>query len=95
MPVKHLNKRNSRQKKLMTSVGMAKRDIDVVTFDQGTLHGKEKAIVRQFNQIQKDYSRLMIDLLKELDLVKSWIGTQAIAKRNKLKNQLENKLFKD
>jgi hypothetical protein len=54
----------------------------------------EAAIIRQFHRIQKGYSRLMNDVAKELDLVKSWIGSQASLKRNDLKVRLSSRLTK-
>ena len=52
----------------------------------------EEAIIRQFHRIQKGYSRLMDDVAKELDLVKNWIGSQAMIKRNDIKSKITSRL---
>lgn len=95
MTTKNFNKKNPRQKRLIRSVGVSHIDREVVGFDLSSLEGREKAIVRQFNQIQKDYSRLMMDVVKEFDLLKGWLGTQASIKRNEIKSRLSARLNKD
>ena len=55
----------------------------------------EDAIVRQFHLIQKGYSRLMVDVAKELDLVKIWLGSQASLKRKELKSRITSRLLRN
>lgn len=90
MTAKHLNTkhpgpgRNSRKKKLVSALSMPKKDVEGHASEHSGPRGREEAISQQFNRIQRDYSRLIGDVLKEFNLVKGWIGTKA----NKLKSQL-------
>ena len=63
--------------------------------DLTTIKGKEAAILRQFNQIQRDYFKLMSDVYKELTLLRGWIGSQAQNKRVELTNRLSARLSKE
>ena len=93
MPAKRHLKKTTSHKKLIralptiNNVGYA--------LDRSSPKGKEAAIVRQFHQIQKNYTRLMTDVAKELVLVKSWIGSQAATKRNDLKARLNARLSRN
>lgn len=95
MAVKHLNKKNARQKKMIQSIAVTKNEGVGSSFDLNTVEGREAAIIRQFNQIQKDYVRLMTDVVKELDLVRGWIGTQAIHKRDEIRTLLNTRLSRN
>jgi hypothetical protein len=92
MSAKHSNKKNTRQKKLIHAMDLNKNEEKGMSFDLTSIEGREAAIVRQFNQIQRDYSRLMADVVKEFDLVKGWIGNQATSKTNELKSRLSARL---
>ena len=99
MPTKRHPKNTSRQKRLIHT---QKRLIHTVGTqaeahlpDRNSPEGKEAAIVRKFHQIQRSYTRLMADVAKELDLVKGWIGTQAMIKRKDLKARLSSRLSRN
>ena len=94
MPVtkRHPNK-SPRQKRLIHSVAVMKNDSQ--SLDKDSIECREAAIIRQFHQIQKGYTRLLTDVAKELDLVKGWIGSQAITKRNDLKARLSAKISRN
>lgn len=92
MPAKSLNKKSTRQKRLIHSIAVNKGESEGLTYDLSTLEGREAAIARQFNQIQKDYSKLIVDVAREFDLVKGWIGTQASTKRDEIKTMLSTRL---
>lgn len=94
MPVKHLVKKNTRQKKLIHRVSMNMEGAGVSEPNLSSVKKREAAIVRQFNQIQKDYLRLVSDVVKELDLVKGWIGNQAMSKKDQLRTRLNTRLSK-
>ncbi|MDD4972998.1 MAG: hypothetical protein PHY93_01535 [Bacteriovorax sp.] len=87
MPIKRHPKKTTRQKRLIHSMVNTKSE-DTRT----STEGREKEIIRQFHQIQKGYTRLLTDVAKELDLVKGWIGSQAVTKRNDLKARLSARL---
>lgn len=91
MSAKHL-KKNTRQKKLINTFAVTGSQSDNKSDRVNSVEGKEAAIIRQFNQIQKDYMKLMNDLVKEFGLVKGWIGSQALSKRKALKNSLTSRL---
>lgn len=95
MSAKHLNKKTTRQKKLIHTVAALKNNEGSMSFDLNSTAGREAAIVRQFNLIQKDYLKLMNDVAKEFDLVKGWIGTQAMMKRDEIKTKLSTRLSRD
>jgi hypothetical protein len=89
MPIKRHPRKSARQKRLIHAVATAGSD----SLDQASsIEGREKEIIRQFHQIQKGYTRLLSDVAKELDLVKDWIGSQAITKRNDLKARLSARI---
>lgn len=99
MTTKHLNKkinnmrpRNIRQRRLIKSINVTSGARGVSYTNENSLKGTEAAIIRQFNLIQKDYSKLMNDVMKELDLLKGWIGTQAVSRSNALKTRLSSRL---
>ncbi len=46
---------------------------------------EEEIISEQFHRIQKKYANLISDVVKEIDLIKNWIGGQAISRRNAIK----------
>lgn len=95
MSAKHLKPKSTRQKKMIQSIATTNKiEGDYSSFDLSTVKGREAAIVRQFNQIQKDYSKLMTDLMKELDLVRGWISTQAVNKRDEFRSRLSTRLSK-
>ena len=79
----------TRQKRLINSVATTTKDAAHAN------ERREDEIIRQFHQIQKGYSRLMVDVAKELDLVKNWLGTQAITKRNEIKTRLSARLSRN
>ena len=93
MVIKKNVKKTGRQKRLI----QATTDINDMSFslDGSSPKGREAAIIRQFHQIQKGYTKLMNDVVKEVDLVKGWIGTQAETKKNELKNRFGPRLSKD
>ncbi len=81
MPAKkHLSNKSSRQKKLIHSVPIKSG----VT----TPLSSEEAIVRQFHRIQRGYSMLMAEVVKELNLVKGWIEKEAHDRRAELKSRV-------
>ncbi len=94
MSVKKIPLKSARQKRLMGKTQTNKNKIVDHSLDLNLARNDEAAIVRQFHRIQKGYSRLMNDVAKELDLVKSWIGSQASLKRNDLKVRLSSRLTK-
>jgi hypothetical protein len=94
MSVKKIPLKSARQKRLMGKTQTNKNKMVDHSLDLNLARNDEAAIVRQFHRIQKGYSRLMNDVAKELDLVKSWIGSQASLKRNDLKARLSSRLTK-
>lgn len=98
MTTKHLNKKNNirphnmRQKRLIKSINVTGDARGVSYNSENSLKGREAAIIRQFNLIQKDYSKLMDDVMKEFDLLKGWIETQAVSRSNALKTRLSSRL---
>lgn len=100
MTTKHLNKKNNirphniRQKRLIKSINVTNVTSEAkgFSYNENSLKGTEAAIIRQFNLIQKDYSKLMNDVMKELDLLKGWIETQAVSRSNALKTRLSSRL---
>lgn len=99
MTTKHLNKKNNirphniRQKRLIKSINVTNVTSEARgAYNDNSLKGTEAAIIRQFNLIQKDYSKLMNDVMKELDLLKGWIETQAVSRSNALKTRLSSRL---
>lgn len=87
-------KPTTRQRKLIQTIATAKSEGESASYNLNTIEGAEAAIVRQFNQIQKDYTRLMNDVMKELVLVRGWLGTQAVNKRNEIRTMLNGRLSK-
>lgn len=83
-----------RHKKIIHSIAVTRNESGTYQ-DLTTLKGKEAAILRQFNLIQRDYLKLMSDVYKEWTLVRGWIGTQARSKRVELTNRLSARLSKD
>lgn len=94
MPVKkHPRTRKTiRQKRLIHAIPIKDTSFSL---DGDSPKGREAAIIKQFHQIQKGYTRLMNDVAKEVDLVKGWIGTQALIKKNELKNRFGSGLSKE
>ncbi|MFA6239062.1 MAG: hypothetical protein WC635_17115 [Bacteriovorax sp.] len=90
-----ITKKNIRHKRMIQSIVTTKNEGKDTLFDLSTVEGREAAIIRQFNQIQKDYARLMNDVMKEFSLVKGWIGTQAINKKDDLKSLFSARISKD
>lgn len=87
MPIKKtIPKKNARQKKLLHTV--AHPHVSEEHAPETSLEGREDAIKRQFKVIQKDYYKLMLNVTKGYDLVKGWLETQAILKREMLKSRL-------
>ena len=93
MPTKRHLKKTIRQKRLIQTVSAARDGGRLVRRNSSGI--KEDAIVRQFHQIQKGYARLMTDVAKELDLVKVWIGSQAMTKGNEIKARLNARLSRN
>lgn len=91
MPVKKYSKKTTRQKRLIKAMATT-NELGGHALDGSSPKGREAAIIRQFHQIQKGYAKLMVDVAKELDLVKGWIGTQAQIKRNDIKARLSSRL---
>jgi len=82
-------------KRLAHSVGTTNNRDKMSATSRSSEQSTEAAIVRQFHQIQKGYSRLMVDVAKELDLVKIWLGSQASSKRKELKSRLTARLMRN
>ena len=90
MPTKRNQKKMTRQKKLIKTVTPIRAAGS--SLGSSSTRGHEEAIVRKFHQIQKGYTRLMSDVAKELDLVKDWISSQAMTKREDIKTRLNTRL---
>ncbi len=87
MPIKKtIPKKNARQKKLLHTVAHPPMNEEHAPED--SLEGREDAIKKQFKIIQKDYFKLMLNVTKGYDLVKGWLESQAIQKRDMLKSRL-------
>ncbi|MBC7538721.1 MAG: hypothetical protein H7281_07870 [Bacteriovorax sp.] len=93
MPAKRHPKKTTRQKRLIHTVASINDEGN--SLDRNSTSGREAEIIRQFHQIQKGYTRLLTDVAKELNLVKGWIGSQAVTKRNDLKARLSARLSRD
>ena len=93
MSAKRIPKKTTRQKRLIHSVTATPGS--GLTLNKNSPRGSEAAIIRQFHQIQKGYTRLMTDVAKELDLVKEWIGSQAVNKQRDIKARLSARLSKN
>jgi hypothetical protein len=85
MPLKKTLKNTGRKKRMINS-------IPTIKAEAGVSSSSEDAIVRQFHRIQQGYSKLMVDVAKELELVKKWIGSQATIKQKNLKARLSSRL---
>ena len=90
MPTKKSSKSTGRRKRLLTTIPTIKGESQALSPENQT--SSEEAIVRQFHRIQKDYNNLMSDLAKELELVKNWIGSQAMSKQKDFKDRLNSRL---
>ena len=88
MKKKQLNKRH---KKMIQSIAVNRNETGL-NQDFTTIEGREAAIVRQLNRIHRDYLKLMNDVLKELDLVRGWIGSRAQSKKLELKKKISARL---
>lgn len=86
MAAKKQLKKTVRQREL-THAARAIKNTDYY-LDQKSTKEREAEIIRQFHQIQKGYTSLLTDVSKQLNLVKGWIGSQAMTKRNGLKARL-------
>lgn len=93
MSAKRHPKKTTRQKRLIHTLSTTTDESHAL--DTSSVEGREEAIIRQFHQIQKGYTRLMTDVAKELDLVRRWIGSQAMMKRNDLKARLTARLTRN
>jgi hypothetical protein len=90
MPAKkHLNKKTPGQKKIISAIAKAERDDD---FTMSPASGSEDAIVRQFHRIQRGYSILMSEVVKEYDLIKDWIEKEASVRTEEWKHKITDKL---
>lgn len=45
----------------------------------------ELIITEQFHRIQRKYNNLISDVVKEIDLIKKWIGRETVIRRNAIK----------
>lgn len=87
MPVKKtLTKKNARQKKLLHTVAMPKHEDGHI--DDHSIESREDALKKQMKIIQKDYMKLMLNAKKGYDLLKGWIETQAMMKKDLIKSRL-------
>lgn len=90
MPVKkHLNKKTPGQKKILSAIARAEHEHD---FSMSAQKGSEDAIVRQFHRIQRGYSILMSEVVKEYDLIKDWIEKEASHRTEELKHKIVDKI---
>ena len=95
MPAKRQGKKVLPKRLIHSAATNAANKDKMVTTSTSSNQSTEAAIVRQFHQIQKGYSRLMIDVAKELDLVKIWLGSQALSKRKELKSRITERLMRN
>lgn len=79
-----LTKKNIRHKKIINTLSKV----------PSTVGDRDEAIVRQFHRIQRGYSILMNEVLKEFDLVKVWLEKEAKTRRDELKSKLSQRLSK-
>lgn len=86
---RHLNKKTTGQKKLLNAVHKAEHTGDVSMSAQ---HAGEDAIVRQFHRIQRGYSILMNEVVKEYDLIKDWIEKEASHRTEEWKQKITDKM---
>lgn len=85
---KHLNKKTTGQKKILNAVHKAELAGSAGAAAQ---HG-EDAIVRQFHRIQRGYSILMNEVVKEYDLIKDWIEKEASHRTEEWKQKISDKM---
>lgn len=89
MPVKKtLTKKNARQKKLLHTVSIPKHDEVNFHSDDHLLEHREDALKRQMKIIQKDYMKLMLNVTKGYGLLKGWLETQAMMKKDMIKSRI-------
>jgi hypothetical protein len=89
---KYSLKNRSNQRKRMTSSLAGSKFVNDVEADPIKIN--QKKMTKNYYQIQKDYSKLLSDLLLELDLLKSWVGHVAVVKSAHWRTQLTQKLTK-
>lgn len=83
------NKRTTGHKKIISNITKAEHAEALAT----TAHKKnEDAIVKQFHRIQRGYSILMNEVVKEYDLIKNWIEKEATDRTEEIKQKLAAKI---
>ncbi len=89
---KYSLKNKSNQRKIMNSNLAGSQIVNAVETDSIKIN--QKKMTKNFFQIQKDYSKLLSDLLLEINLLKSWIGHVAVVKSAHWKTRVTQKLTK-
>lgn len=64
---------------------MIKKKTIAKSKSNGKKKTEEEIISEQFHRIQRKYSNLITDVVKEIDLIKSWIAGQASSRKRMLK----------
>ncbi len=85
---RHLNKKTTGQKKILSAINKMEHESGNVISAQNS----EDAIVKQFNRIQRGYSILMKEVVKEYDLIKDWIEKEATQRTEDLKHKITEKM---
>ena len=88
---RHLNKKTPGQKKIINTISKAEHD-EAVSMSAHNDIGSEDAIVKQFHRIQRGYSILMSEVVKEYDLIKDWIEKEALSKTEEWKQKISTRI---
>src|SRR5438445_10478610 len=86
----HHGKRSAGHKKIVNAFAI-KPDEETGQFNPPD-RGSTESIERQFHRIQRGYSLLMTEVVKEFDLVKLWLEREANARRDELKEKISSRL---
>ncbi len=85
---RHLNKKTPGQKKILSAINKVEHESGSVI----SAPKSDDAIVKQFHRIQRGYSILMNEVVKEYDLIKDWIEKEASHRTEEFKHKIAEKL---
>lgn len=85
---RHPIKKTTGQKKILSAMNKMEHESGNVI----SAPKSEDAIVKQFNRIQRGYSILMKEVVKEYDLIKDWIEKEATQRTEDLKHKITEKM---
>ena len=84
----HLGKKSAGHKKIVNAFAI--QPDEEASFHNPPERGSKESIERQFHRIQRGYSLLMTEVVKEFDLVKLWLEKEANDRSHELKEKISS-----